>query len=457
MKNIAFLTLLLASAAAGCASPRNDYMPKAEEITDGGAIDAVLLDTVLLDEVRTGGDTAPPATDLETAPPAVVTCVVGSECASSFCSEGFCCNAACTGSCVSCALPGLQGTCSAQAAGTICGASSCASGSETPASACDAVGECIASTPRSCGPYACGANACMKNCTTDAQCTDTTVCKNGTCVGVKPTVVSVSPAQGYVAADSVFVLTFSKKMDPQATAAAVSFLPPLPVDATWDNSGTVLTLKPKGSLAPLPAGQDSNFKVTVGTAAKDARGLGIDSSVAFNFKRCHKFENYPCTVSDMASVTSGYLLRVAMNVMDVGTSGTNVPGRIIQSRAFVSFACGGTDLQQARELVSARVVLKVQTRGAPAPVIVLKGVPTQIEYTSQSYDVAATTGDFTLDANMPATWSLDVSAAVKFPEVRSVLYTFRAETVTNATVSGFDGHSLSAIAEPQLLLDFVGP
>src|SRR5579885_1910765 len=36
-------------------------------------------------------------------------CGCGADCASGFCADGVCCNTACTGACVSCALPGSMG------------------------------------------------------------------------------------------------------------------------------------------------------------------------------------------------------------------------------------------------------------------------------------------------------------------------------------------------------------
>jgi hypothetical protein len=38
-------------------------------------------------------------------------CMVGSECASTFCVDGVCCNSSCTGPCRKCSLPTTVGTC----------------------------------------------------------------------------------------------------------------------------------------------------------------------------------------------------------------------------------------------------------------------------------------------------------------------------------------------------------
>src|SRR5947208_3251346 len=56
-------------------------------------------------------------------------------------------------------------------AGTICGASACSAGTATPAPTCDGLGQCAASTPRACAPYACnGSSACFDSCTASSQC-----------------------------------------------------------------------------------------------------------------------------------------------------------------------------------------------------------------------------------------------------------------------------------------------
>jgi hypothetical protein len=172
-----------------------------------------------------------------------------------------------------------------------------------------------------------------------------------------------------------------------------------------------------------------------------------------------KYERMPCSLVDVASVTSGYMGgRVTMDNMSVGTSGTNVPGRTIVSRAFATFGCGGTALQQSQEILAARLVFKVKTSGAPAsPDIVVKGIASQVDYDSNSYIADPITADFVLNANMPSTWSLDVKSAIKLPEVKSGYYTFRAESAASATLTGFDGYDLRVLGPPELLLDFVAP
>jgi len=48
-------------------------------------------------------------------PPNGSPCALGSACASGQCVDGFCCNSACTDSCFACDVPGLEGTCMAEA------------------------------------------------------------------------------------------------------------------------------------------------------------------------------------------------------------------------------------------------------------------------------------------------------------------------------------------------------
>jgi hypothetical protein len=112
-------------------------------------------------------------------------CARDSECTSGFCTDGFCCNLPCLGPCVSCAMPGKLGTCSAlpagvfspfgacvdqgaascgmngrcdgsggcahYPAGTICAGAVCPTTLMPIAGACTAQGTCVVSV-QSCGP-----------------------------------------------------------------------------------------------------------------------------------------------------------------------------------------------------------------------------------------------------------------------------------------------------------------
>ena len=149
------------------------------------------------------------------------TCSAGSQCQSTFCTEGVCCNSACSdattgGLCKSCKVAGLVGTCSSvpdghadpklkcvasnAAAGdcsrdgtcngmgacrpwstsTGCRQASCpATGSTlTPAANCDGAGNCPAATTESCDPYRCSATSpsCLTTCTDNNDCVSGETC-----------------------------------------------------------------------------------------------------------------------------------------------------------------------------------------------------------------------------------------------------------------------------------------
>src|SRR5262249_39958240 len=133
-------------------------------------------------------------------------CVAGSQCQSSFCVEGVCCNSACDGICQACAAAnkmsgvddgtcGLaaagkdphevcpdegpnsckrdgvcdgQGACRLYASGTACGATTCNQGTQT-GYACSGTGSCLLG-PVPCGAYGCVGSSCASSCTTDADC-----------------------------------------------------------------------------------------------------------------------------------------------------------------------------------------------------------------------------------------------------------------------------------------------
>jgi hypothetical protein len=142
-------------------------------------------------------------------------CDCAAECASGFCADGICCNTACNGACVSCALPNQKGECApvglnvmdphnvckaeapetcghtglcngaggcAKAApGAICSPASCAAGAMTPASTCNGNGTCVIGSPINCAPSTCQGDACMLNCKSDADCVAPNSCVNGSC------------------------------------------------------------------------------------------------------------------------------------------------------------------------------------------------------------------------------------------------------------------------------------
>ena len=150
-----------------------------------------------------------------------VACTTGSECLSTFCSDGVCSNTPCTGLCQaasaakkgsgadgvcgpiiagsdpdsectaqstqSCGQTGAcngAGACQLYAAGTQCTAQSCSNGTLTTAATCNGTGTCGAPTQVSCGAYACnaGGTGCNAFCATDAECSTTSYCNAGACL-----------------------------------------------------------------------------------------------------------------------------------------------------------------------------------------------------------------------------------------------------------------------------------
>jgi len=147
-----------------------------------------------------------------------VACAKDTDCVTGFCTDGVCCDTACTGQCEACDAAGSFGTCTAVtgtphgartacvAAGTgvcaracdgkdrtqcnfggktvECSAASCAAGTATAASTCDGAGNCPTPTKADCAPYACGGTACKTSCAGDADCGGANVCdtKTGRCV-----------------------------------------------------------------------------------------------------------------------------------------------------------------------------------------------------------------------------------------------------------------------------------
>jgi MYXO-CTERM domain-containing protein len=140
-------------------------------------------------------------------------CVDPSECASTLCVDGVCCESACRAQCAACAEPGALGSCVAVSgeprgdrppcagdpgvcggacdgaessscryapAASVC-ASSCEDGRETT-DVCDGEGACVQGDLRSCGDYACGPDRCLETCEDDADCATGRRCELGECV-----------------------------------------------------------------------------------------------------------------------------------------------------------------------------------------------------------------------------------------------------------------------------------
>jgi hypothetical protein len=138
-----------------------------------------------------------------------------SQCASGYCVDGFCCNSACSGPCVSCSLSGRTGSCSAIAVGvadpraiclktdastcgltgvcdgvggctkyapeTVCSVPSCSGGRLNTAGTCDGLGTCRPPGVEDCAPFGCASGACISRCTNDNDCASGHSCVNGSC------------------------------------------------------------------------------------------------------------------------------------------------------------------------------------------------------------------------------------------------------------------------------------
>jgi hypothetical protein len=163
-------------------------------------------------------------------------CLTNEECASGFCTDGVCCNSACAGPCLSCALPGHvgactavgvgtvdphaacvdqgpascgqdgtcdgQGGCSLYPAGVICAASSCSGTLWSGAGVCSGTGTCQRET-RPCLPYACDpqTNSCHSACASADDCGAGNPCVNGSCGYPEPAYCSTDAecASGFCA------------------------------------------------------------------------------------------------------------------------------------------------------------------------------------------------------------------------------------------------------------------
>jgi len=151
-------------------------------------------------------------------------CDVPSDCTNTFCVDGFCCDAACTGTCTACSASlktsGMDGICGPAkqgtdphmscdvAASTTCGdatgdcdgagkcekwpaltpcgdVASCTNGTQTNADTCDGNGACTDNLTQQCGLYACGATKCNTSCASDIDCAATAYCAGNVCVAKK--------------------------------------------------------------------------------------------------------------------------------------------------------------------------------------------------------------------------------------------------------------------------------
>ena len=116
---------------------------------------------------REGSGGMPAADAGMTPPPPNQACTVAAQCASGFCVDGVCCDAACDGACQSCAQTGKVGTCAPVKNATD---DACTGGST-----CDAAGACRRSLGQSCS----AGNQCATGSCVDGVCCATAAC--GTC------------------------------------------------------------------------------------------------------------------------------------------------------------------------------------------------------------------------------------------------------------------------------------
>jgi Regulator of chromosome condensation (RCC1) repeat len=109
-------------------------------------------------------------------------CVTAAQCV-----DDYCCNSACSSSCMACDVAGSEGMCTAVLSGMphgtrACGAASCSGTNEVTGPATCASGTCTAPTAQTCvNNFACAANACKTTCAANADCQTGFSCSGGTC------------------------------------------------------------------------------------------------------------------------------------------------------------------------------------------------------------------------------------------------------------------------------------
>jgi hypothetical protein len=141
-------------------------------------------------------------------------CSAGTTCVSGFCTDGVCCESACTGQCEACAEAGSAGHClavdgaprgtRASCAGqgscagrcdvsrresctypgmaTECAAGHCENDSATSRSVCDGAGKCLVPTSVPCDGKGCSGAVCSGGCTSSVQCLNGKYCDAGRCL-----------------------------------------------------------------------------------------------------------------------------------------------------------------------------------------------------------------------------------------------------------------------------------
>ena len=161
-----------------------------------------------------GGNDAPAAAN-------GAACTMASDCASSFCADGVCCETACAAGCTACSnaktgqasglcrpvsdgtdpdnecaqqgadtcgTDGLcngAGACRLYNAATQCAAAMCSGSTATSARNCNGNGTCNAGTTTACGTYACNGTVCRTTCASSSDCALGNICSSGACVAAK--------------------------------------------------------------------------------------------------------------------------------------------------------------------------------------------------------------------------------------------------------------------------------
>jgi len=147
-------------------------------------------------------------------------CVAPGDCSSGFCAQNVCCATDCAGVCLSCAVKGNEGACTAVPAGmpstppeackasdastcgldgkcdgagicrnhllgTACMAATCTSATLRGAGTCDGQTHCQIPAATTCGGYTClSGTGCRATCTTDLDCASPSVCGQASCGGL---------------------------------------------------------------------------------------------------------------------------------------------------------------------------------------------------------------------------------------------------------------------------------
>jgi hypothetical protein len=224
------LLVLVAMAAACGGNSRRSRAPDAGGWTtvppahDAGRSDApaadgkATLDAALDADAKASHDAGTDAkAGQDGRPPIGGDCASNAECATGFCVDGVCCNAACRGACLSCVLPGAVGTClpvpagrrdpratctdqgvascgqngtcdgvggcALYAAGSECAQSFCTGNVSTPPATCDGAGVCVTGPSLVCTPYSCVNGACYADCVSPAECVVGASCVDSICRG----------------------------------------------------------------------------------------------------------------------------------------------------------------------------------------------------------------------------------------------------------------------------------